>query len=1542
MSNLNDQQKAIVEAPMDLPLLIIAAAGTGKTRTLTERFAYLVKDKKIHPDKILLLTFTKKAAFEMKERVIKATGLPSADRSRLWIHTFHAFCARLIREEATELNLPADFEPIDQSEQSLLYEQVLTELHSLSGEFQQLTDRLRLFDISLYKRFVKESYSIIEKLREKIVQPHEFGKYVDINFKDMDADNDRDYTFARMVYLLYFRFNERLDELGVKDFSKMIMDVIVLLRENTEVRKKYRRQFSFVMVDEFQDTSYTQFELLRLVCDERLSNLTVVGDPRQSIYQWRDADPANLEWVKTRIDNLRVYNLQVNYRSYADILDFANALLNNTVYKELPPLLPCNVSHCANPAVFCFENAHDEPAFIAAQIRQLIDADGFSPGDIAILLRQIKNRVALYERALESKGIPYYTSGSGSFFEQTDVQDYISYLRIVDNPLDRAAIVRVLQRPPYSLSDGRVYKLYVTAKNNGVSMLEHLKCEDDLAFIYEKVNLLSPLKNTYSILEIFYRLVDLFDLKNILYTDSSSYINRRERLGKFIKLIKMFQNRHPQNALTQFIHLCQQGTMATEDDELLEQVQSQGCVRIMTLHKAKGLEFPVVFLSDLKSLEKEGNKTGRMNQFFMDRRCNIIYKDSPGYEPLKNTAKANQRNEWWRLYYVGITRAQKRLYLTGADLGTFTDILGTCNPQSWCMLNSVPLPSDLNKSITTDIKELKDGAAYIESVISSVPAEYEKLPRKISLSCSLLHYYEQCPYYYHIRYVLGIPEPRQIDAEKPSMLRWDRMGTVIHQAIESYHIKDKKVDPLKIAHDMAGQYRVEEIDLKFIEDALNYYMSTPYATESAHQFHTEYPFAISLDLPEGQIELKGQIDRLYRYTRHCRIVDFKTGMQSHEEQYRFQMELYALACKMLFGVETVEAELLYLSRKEVKKYVIAEQDFETCLRRLTKIAGGILNNDFAPLQGDGCKYCSVIDCGESVKKLRSVCGSDTDYYMHFYDLVDREERACCAKDRETDKISVRFRRILPQSASQPEDSSLVEFDTHTDDTHLRKGDMVKLYDRNNGSVCAKIIDITESSIVVFVDELKNWDDFVSYTDWQDSLGFERMKNNLFDFLLSQSLLKNIILEQASPSLIDISTEKLILPADGLDNYQQMAVRMALASRDFLIVQGPPGTGKTVTIATMAHELINRGSRVLISAYTNRAVDAILCKLLDIFTKNAGSAVRGIYRIGNSVLVDSQVLPLLVDEHLSTDRIAFTVRDAQLVAVTSAGIRSDLFSYTGKFDVAIIDEASQMPEPFAIGVANYAERLIMVGDDKQLPPIVSDPYAQQEGLGVSLFERMKQYMDRISSKSIIMLKNQYRMNELLMEFSSKEFYNGGIHAGTVDIARRQIELPSLLLSRCSRWIAAVLDPSSPLVYLDTGSQDENMLYVTTKVIADIMRQGFLKVGYPVDQIGIMSPYRRQVAALRKELTGSGVAIDTIDRFQGSDREVIVLSCPVSNNQIPPLLNDDKRLNVALTRAKSKLIVVGCYMNDIKDNKSPLMRFLEFCRVCGAVVQYKAQD
>ena len=545
----NRQQQDIINASTQKPLLITAGAGTGKTSTLTDRFVYLINKENLSPDKVLLLTFTKKASAEMKERILKKHKFSLVERENLWVHTFHSFCARLLRDESLVFNLSVDFEPIDSGEQKLLYQEIYAQMNNLEGEFQTLSEQLSFFDISLYKNFSDESYKAINHLRDNLITAGEFSKLVRQN----KTGSHNSYVLAKLISLLYNAYEAQMEELGVKDFPKLIMDVVLGLKNNRSLREKYRKKFVYVMVDEFQDTSHAQFELLKYLCKEGFANINAVGDPRQSIYQWRNADPKNLTWIKSEAVNLSEKDLTVNYRSYGEILNLAQILLDNTDFKSMPPVEPRSSDYYKSPAIFCYEDKDNEPLFVAAQIKHLICHEGYKPDDIVVLFKKIKNRVQKFESAFIENNIPFYTSGSGSFFDRDEILDLTAYFRLIDNPLDINALVRILSRKPYSLPDSKLYDLKCASKIKSVSMFVSLAQDPVLSELYKLITDLSGIKKSTGLLDLFYLLINQTCFEKRLFSETNKTANYRDSLGKFINLINTFCARRPYASLSSFI-----------------------------------------------------------------------------------------------------------------------------------------------------------------------------------------------------------------------------------------------------------------------------------------------------------------------------------------------------------------------------------------------------------------------------------------------------------------------------------------------------------------------------------------------------------------------------------------------------------------------------------------------------------------------------------------------------------------------------------------------------------------------------------------------------------------------------------------------------------------------------------------------------------------------------------------------------------------------------------------------------------------------------
>lgn len=1508
--NLNEEQQNIVKAPHDRPILITAGAGTGKTRTLIERFLHLKQKFNLKPDRILLLTFTNKAANEMKERVIQSLpDLTIQERENLWIHTFHSFCSRVLKEESPS-NLEADFELIDTTDQQMLFHEVYLQMQSLRDNFADADSKLvHLYPmIKDHSDFEKHLYSFIDSLRNRLISPDDFKKKINL------PDSPESTALKKIVYQIYSQYDQVLEENGLKDFPKLICDTTKFILKHPIIQNKYQEKFRFVMVDEFQDTNHAQDRLLKAVSRIHYSNLTVVGDLRQSIYQWRGTDPENLKNF-AKLPDVQNKDLLRNYRSYGEILDFSYQFLQLTPHGNLKPLIPEAKSFFDKPVIFCFENKTDEPLFIASEIRRLINEENYSPNQIALLFRTIKNKVMPYEKALADLNIPFYTSGSGSFFDRKEIKLIMAYLRLINNPLDKMALVKILVNKPYCVSDEYLYELSNKSKTDRKKLYEQIREIKQFDHLCKMIDYLCNKKDKIDIVDLFFEFLDKSSIEETIFDHPAYYSVRTDTLNKFLNMLKSF-TAHKQNAdLSSFIDYFNHAATKLDENEDLEKIQSQNCVRLLTLHKAKGLEYPVVFLVDPPLQKTPAIK----NPFFFDfRTSSFAFKGSDNYEKMKNIEKLNQQEERQRLYYVGITRAEEKLYITGKKLETFKNVLENCRQNSWQEITDIPEIKKKTEQCCLNEQRLKENLVIIKTNLETEPKTYKPTAPPLTLSCSTLHEYETCPYKFYLQYILRLPKPEQNLSPTSSTVRWDVLGTIVHETIEEYDLYNKNIPLKTLAEKKISGFDNTEVPKTIVTEALDYYKTTPYYNDNPGNFINEFPFTIKID----STELRGQIDKLYMENDSCTIVDYKTGYKGVTENYILQMQLYALACQILFGVKKIRADLLFLNQKRVDSIEITPKDIQNCRDQIIEISRNITNKTFKTKKSQQCRFCPFYNqCNEQNESV--LITNPSSYYKHFYELITLEEKTC--SDTSGDKRTYPIKFIKSEQLSKGNSDYIISFRTETYSLKNRKGDFIKLFGKNSVTATAQIIGIDFDKISIISSETKNWTLFQEFSEWTNPLPFSRMKDNILNFVKNDSPLKNIVLQNRLPRITDECTD-LSKSSKLLDKFQKKAISKAITNQDILIIHGPPGTGKTVTIAHIVEELVRRGERVLISAYTNKSVDAILLKISDLIDN------QKISRIGRTTVVHPRLTDVTVDESTSSDQISIAVRDKYVVAVTSAGIHTKLFQT--RFDTAIIDEASQMPEPFAIGILNCSKKLILVGDNKQLPPIIVDKTAQKKGLNVSLFDRMKNHFDKNAADSIVMLENQYRMNKELLDFPSRFFYDSMLKTGNKKIAEKRLQYPNPKTVTDKKWLIAALDPNNPLVYIKTPCENDLNIICVSQIVQD----GLIKQGLDPKNIGIISPFRKEVAELRKKLSLKDLEIDTVDRFQGSDKEVIILSCPTENGTVPKLIADRNRLNVAITRAKSKLILVGAEPTCI-DESIPFIKLLQYIKDNASFNEYK---
>jgi DNA helicase-2/ATP-dependent DNA helicase PcrA len=593
------------------PLLILAGAGSGKTRVLTHRIAYMINEKGIEPWELLAITFTNKAAGEMKERVRNLIG-EVADN--MWISTFHSSCARILRRDIEALGYRKDFTIYDTYDQKSLMKQVMKELNLDDKEYPE---KMVLATIS-------NSKNILEG-------PHEFKK-----------KNEYHYRNGRIADC-YELYQKKLKQNNALDFDDIIMKTVELFRKHPDVLDRYRRKFSYILVDEYQDTNHAQYMLIKLLAEQH-QNLCVVGDDDQSIYEFRGADIRNILDFEKDFPTSKVIKLEQNYRSVGNILDAANHVIVHNLERKVKALRTIKEKG-EKVRVYSAYNDKEEASFVAHEIKRLA-RDGRKCNEFAILYRtnaQSRN----FEEAFMRDGIPYRIIGGLKFYDRKEVKDIIAYLRLVNNPFDEVSLRRVINVPKRAIGGATVEKLGIAATENDETIFDLLQNLEEMNLLKGKT-LKSVLDFREMHLSFIDRQIDLSVselIKHIL--EKSGYmkelvdskdpedLSRIENLEEFVNAAIDFETVHPEGELGDFLE-----SVALVSD--LDSMDSaEDAVLLMTLHSAKGLEFPVVFM------------VGMENGLF------------PGAMSLEDPKEMEESR---RLAYVGITRAMDLLYMTHAEV----------------------------------------------------------------------------------------------------------------------------------------------------------------------------------------------------------------------------------------------------------------------------------------------------------------------------------------------------------------------------------------------------------------------------------------------------------------------------------------------------------------------------------------------------------------------------------------------------------------------------------------------------------------------------------------------------------------------------------------------------------------------------------------------------------------------------------------------------------------------------------------------------------
>jgi DNA helicase-2/ATP-dependent DNA helicase PcrA len=606
LADLNPAQRDAVLAT-EGPLLVVAGAGSGKTRVLTYRVAHLLNACGVKPNEILAITFTNKAAGEMRERLEDMLG-PVA--RAIWILTFHAACGRILRREAPRLGYRSNFTIYDSADQVRLTKQCLEELERDP------------------KRFVPRGiHSQISAAKNQLVTPAEYAERV-ASFYDQ--------TVAE-VYDLYQR---RLFGSNAVDFDDLLMLTVQVLERFPEARERWQKAFRYILVDEYQDTNHAQYRLLQLLA-EKHRNVCAVGDPDQSIYAFRGADIRNILEFERDFGETKTIALEQNYRSTNTILQAANAVISHNRERK-PKNLWSELGEGDPVRVLEVEDEHAEARFVAAEIAMLVE-EGYNGAEVAVFYRtNAQSRVL--EDVLVRQGVPYQVIGGPRFYERAEVKDVIAYLQAIDNPFDAVSLQRIANRPRRGIGDASLARLQAHADAHGISLWEAIGQAEEagisaapLKRVQEFHGLMLSLQAgalELEVSELIERVLDRSGYRAALEAERTiESQGRLENLQELVGVAQEYQHTAAEPSLSGFL---QEISLYSDQDAIRGE---QSLVTLMTLHNAKGLEFRAVFMIGMEE----------------------------GIFPHARSLEEQGLEEERRLAYVGMTRAQERLTLTHAS-----------------------------------------------------------------------------------------------------------------------------------------------------------------------------------------------------------------------------------------------------------------------------------------------------------------------------------------------------------------------------------------------------------------------------------------------------------------------------------------------------------------------------------------------------------------------------------------------------------------------------------------------------------------------------------------------------------------------------------------------------------------------------------------------------------------------------------------------------------------------------------------------------------
>lgn len=907
---LNPEQKQVVEHDKG-PLLIIAGAGTGKTRAITERIIHLIDTGKAKPGEILALTFTEKAANEMVERVDEQMPLGYEECN---IKTFHSFSEKILRESGLEIGIDPGFKILGQVEQWFFFKQ---NLYSFSLDYYR--------PLGNPNNFIYELLTHFGKLKDELITPPEYLKFTERIGGD---DGEK----IKEIATVYGEYQDLLTKNNYLDFADLTYLALQLFEKRPGVLAEYQARYKYILVDEFQDTNYAQFKLL-LDLAKNHKNIVAVGDDDQSIYKWRGASLSNILKFEEEFKDHNKIVLIENYRSTKNILDAAYSLIQNNnpdrleAKTGLNKQLHCNIEGAEPVEIHHFSTFLEESVFVAEKIRFLRD-EGVDLADIAVLVRN-NNHAIPFTDELKYLGIPYQVRNPKGLMSLAEIKDLIAVAKFLANPNDDIALLRILKMDVFGIPMADILELLNdNSKNHLFKLIKELEIHNLLLELIE----FSKNKSVGIVLNEF-----LTKSGYLNFLVKAEKYEEMDNINQFAKRVAKFERESEHNSVVDFsayIDLLNEANAPLAYDES----PTKDSVQILTCHGSKGLQFKYVFIVNL------------VNQRFPSGK-----RWEPFYVPEDLTKEIFPEGDFHlqeerRLFYVAMTRAKEKVFLTYSDQYE--------GNKKWKVSPFVSEVEESGNAVRTDhsasvdsVKKLKEFKTPAAPIFNLPPFKSKKV------SYSQLDTFKSCPLKYNYRYVMKVPVP-------PSHAT--NFGSSVHETLNEFYKLLKKgekvdLDRLKELYEKNwipyGYDSKEHEQVRYDKglEMLNEFYETNSDPWVIPEF-LERPFNLKL----GEYMLTGRIDRIDKLDDGTyEVIDYKTGRMKSNPNLKndLQLSIYALACRDIFEIPVSRLSLYYLEDNEKISTERTDEQLDKIVDEVSGIIEELKGSDFNPTPGYLCRFC---------------------------------------------------------------------------------------------------------------------------------------------------------------------------------------------------------------------------------------------------------------------------------------------------------------------------------------------------------------------------------------------------------------------------------------------------------------------------------------------------------------------------------------------------------------------------------------------------------